>query len=33
MATLGAKCEAAEITFTAADIAAAAATLFIRSSR
>ena len=33
MATLGAKCEAAEIAFTASDIAAAAATLFIRSSR
>jgi hypothetical protein len=33
MATLGAKCEAAEITFTASDIAAAAATLFIRGTR
>jgi hypothetical protein len=33
MATLGAKCEAAEIPFTASDLAAAAATLFIRGTR
>jgi hypothetical protein len=33
MATLGVQCEEAGITFTASDIAAAAATLFIRGTR
>ena len=33
MATLGAKCEGAEIPFTSSDLAAAAATLFIRGTR